>query len=234
MKQFKKLAILFLCVIGVFEAHSQNFLDTGAPSALFDIGVRVGLNTSNRTFSGKYFDRWNVDSWGMGFNAGAVVDLNFRDFFTIQPGIFYDTRSGDYSYAQSYIDNKGAEQQFVELGHYRTYNLTIPVMVSFRFNLAANVRWILEAGPYVMLRIHSTDGDKIEVIKKNTERPGDYSVATAESSATDYGVKIGTGISWKNRYSFNIHYLKGFNHVWKDPFKGGHNNQWSFTVGYTL
>ena len=82
------------------NAKANDFLSSEVPDELFNIGVRIGLNTSNRTFNKDFFRSWNTNSWGTGIDAGVVVNLNMRDFFALQPGFFFESRSGNYSYSQ--------------------------------------------------------------------------------------------------------------------------------------
>lgn len=230
MKFFKIiLASLIMSVAG--HASAQSFLSADTPDRLFNFGVRLGINSSNRTFSKDYFQQWNVNSWGTGIDAGVVFDINMRDFFSLQPGIFFESRSGDYSYAQNYYDS-GKEQKFTQMGHYRTYNLVVPVMASFRFNVTDRLRWILEAGPYMQFKLHSTDGDKITVINPQSSPTELISTSPAKSRFADLGLKIGTGFTLFRHYSFFIHYMAGANKVWKAPHEGGHNKAWNFTLGY--
>lgn len=214
------------------QASAQDFLSTEPSERLFNLGVRVGLNSSNRTFSKDYFQQWNVNSWGMGFDAGVVLDLNMRDFFSLQPGFFFESRSGNYSYAQDYFDSMGEPKKFTQMGHYRSYNFIVPIMASFRFNLTERVRWIVEAGPYAQFKLHSSDGDKIQVIDSTDKSGAVASTSVAKSQFLDVGLKIGTGFCLNRKYSINVHYLAGANKVWKAPHDGGHNKAWVFTLGY--
>ena len=128
------------------NAKANDFLSSEVPDELFNIGVRIGLNTSNRTFNKDFFRSWNTNSWGTGIDAGVVVNLNMRDFFALQPGFFFESRSGNYSYSQEYLNGEGKKKDFTQMGHYRTHNFTIPVMASLRFNLSGDLRWVIEAG----------------------------------------------------------------------------------------
>lgn len=213
---------------------AQEFMDKGPASRLFDIGFRLGVNTSNRTFGKKFFNKYNTSSWGNGFVAGAVVDLNLRDYLSIQPGFFYEIRNSSYSYVQDYVSSSGSDATHTQLGHYRTYNFTVPVMASFHFNLSNFLRWIAEAGPYVQFKMNTTGADNIKVIFKGSSLPGDYETVDATANFVDAGLKIGTGLTWKNHYSLFIHYLGGMRDVWNAPCAGGRNKEWTFTLGYTL
>lgn len=226
---------IILAAVALFSASNlsaQKFLSSEPADDAFGLGVRVGVNTSNRTFGKGYFNEWNRNSWGTGFDAGIVANLNMRDYFALQPGFFFESRSGNYSYAQSHFDSSGKKQTTALLGHYRTYNFTVPVMASFRFNLSGKLRWLVEAGPYAQFRIHNDDNDEIKVFDPQVN-PGDpATLRYAKSSNFDFGLKIGTGIMFRHRYSFNMHYLAGGRKAWKAPHAGGRNKAWVFTLGY--
>lgn len=209
---------------------ASDFINTEPAENLFNFGVRIGMNASNRTFNNNYFDKWNVNSWGTGFDAGVVVNINMREFFSLQPGFFFQSRSGNYSLVEEYINNRDEKDNFIQIGDYRIYNFVIPVMASFRFSIADNLKWLVEAGPYAQFKLHATDADKIEVISQDSE--GSINKESAKSNFTDFGVKMGTGIMLNNKYSFSIHYMAGATNVWKAPYEGGKNKAWTFTLGY--
>lgn len=232
MKKSRILVLSFLLSLCCFSAGAQEFLSAEPSGNLISLGFRVGANSSIRTFSRDYFRQWNVDSWGTGVDAGFVLDLNIRDFFALQPGVFFESRSGNYAYAQDYFDYSGEKQEFTEMGRYRTYNMVIPVMFSFRFNLSPTVRWIAEAGPYAQFMLHSTDKNKIIVPNVQPDASTQVNPAIAHANSLDGGLKIGAGFSLKRTYSFYLHYMAGARKAWKAPHEGGRNKAWVFTLGY--
>lgn len=229
-----RLVLSVLAVAFATSVFGQEFFSKDEPKSLFNIGLRLGLNTSNRTFSKDAFDQWNVNSWGTGVDAGCVVDINIRDYISLQPGLFVETRSGNYSYAQYYYDNNGKQLDFTQLGHDRSFNVTIPVLASLKLNLTENVRLVAEIGPYVQYFIHDSASDKIQVIVHQTLPSDPIKVKYVHPVPLDAGLKAGCGISLFKRYSFFIHYMAGAKKAWKEPFNGGKNKAWLFTVGYQL
>lgn len=216
--------------LSALSASAADFFSTAPADKLFNIGVRVGVNNSNRTFP-DCFNKWNVNNWGTGFTAGAVVSLNFRDFISIQPGLFFDSRNSTYSYVQTYTNIHSETDEFIQLGHVRTYNVIVPIMAQFHFNLANNIRWTLEAGPYAQSKMHASDANKIEVISQI------YGLSfvdseVAKSRRIDLGVKIGTSLLLNRHCYLGIHYLAGQRGVWYFPKEGGRNKSWLFSVGY--
>lgn len=229
-----KTLLLSLLIASPLCTFASDFFSTEDSPRLFTFGVRAGVNASNRTFSSKIFNAWNVNSWGSGIEAGIVANLNFKDYLAIQPGVFFNSRSGNYSYAQYYINTSYEEDKAYQNGHTRSYNFTIPVLAIIRFNPIEQLKWSVEVGPYVNLNLHTSDADKILILRQvgvtifNTPR---YEYYSAKTSFFDAGLKIGSGLTIKDHYYFGIHYLAGFMDAWKDP-KGGKNKSWTFTLGY--
>ena len=228
--KLKTFLLTTIMTLTAFSLYADDFFCTGPANRLFNLGVRAGLNSSNRTFNSNAFNKWNVNSWGTGIDVGVIANLNFRDYLAIQPGIFFESRSGNYSYSTDYYTNVSTTETFNQMGHVRSYNLVVPIMALVRFNLSDILRWHIEAGPYGQLKIHSSDGDKITVVDVP---PGTnvYRYYTAESNTFDVGVKMGTAITLWDHYYFGIHYMAGLLDVWKMP-KGGKNKAWTFTLGY--
>ena len=56
------------------------------------------------------------------------MNLNIRDFFSMQPGFYFENRSYDYSTIRHDADRRALE---TNLGHTRRYAFSIPVLASF-------------------------------------------------------------------------------------------------------
>lgn len=190
-----------------------------------NLGVRVGFNTSNITASSKAFNGYNVNSWGLGFNAGVVCDLNIREYISIQPGFFYGTRSGNFIYRQTGTPGTADFQP----GHMRSYHLTVPIVASLHFNIADNVRWDVDFGPYVDFRLNTT-GDTFSYAYY--EPDGNPTASKGKMANADFGFKMGSGIQVFGHYYIGAHYYAGALHAWKGNFLNGHNKSWTFTIGY--
>lgn len=229
-----RLRVLFAVAasLGTLSLRAQSFFSAEPAPRLFDIEIRAGVNSSVRTASSEVFDLWDVDSWGTGVEAGAVVNLNLRDFFTLQPGAFFESRSGNYAYSQTHLPGiVGTGKEFTQLGHYRTYHLTVPVMASFRFNVAPGVKWALEIGPYGQYNLKDSGSGKIQYMVMG--RNGLGTVEQAKTRHYDYGVKLGTAVS-VGRWSAGVHYLAGMRQVWGADVLKGRSKAWTFTAGFRL
>lgn len=199
------------------------FFDTSAPDETFGLGARIGFNMSNVSAGGNRIAS-NNNSWGTGFDAGVVANINIRDFLTIQPGFFYQSRSSKYTLMRGY----GADQD-VEVGKNLHYAFNIPVMAVFHFNISDDVRWNAECGPYISLGLGKSDkGIHLLPLPEETYNRGYFD----KHKRTLWGMKFGTGITIKDHYYVGIHYMAGIGNVWKEEGINGHAKAWTFTVGY--
>lgn len=224
-----------LALAAVAPAGAADFFDRSAPASLVDLGFRLGINTTNRNLNKDVFNVWNLNSWGTGVDVGAVVNINFRNYLTIQPGIFFESRSGKYSYVNiAGYDNDGVAQYMVQYGNDRSYNFTIPVMASIHFNLSDDIRWDVEAGPYFQLKLkNSVNGDfSYPVYDNPLANPAAY--VPIEAKKYDFGMKFGTGLRILQHYLVAVHYEAGWLKPWTDKRLGGSNKGWVFSIGFDL
>ena len=103
MKKILLGAVLALTAAG---ASAADFFSTDRCDNLFSFGARIGVNTSNRTLKSSAFpDCYHHESWGTGFDVGFVAGLNIRDYLAIQPGVFFETRGGNFLLMGSAADS---------------------------------------------------------------------------------------------------------------------------------
>lgn len=231
LKRIKRVILPSLLLIAASPTVSaRDFFDTSVPASsdVFSLGLRVGVNTSNRNIGKDVYNLWNKNSWGTGFDLGVVADINIRDYIALQPGVFFQTRSGNHTYINT-VPGEFATvdgNKLVQVGNYRSYSLSIPVICSVRFNISDDVRWSVDLGPYVQLTMKNDFDNTVWF-------PEDYqSGVKVEPRSVDVGVKMGSGLNIKEHYYVGIHYWAGAMNTWKDGALGGRNKAWSFTVGY--
>ena len=83
---------------GLQMAQGADFFSTAGSEDKFSVGARIGVNTTNRTISDNAPPvLLPQGELGTGFNLGAVATFNIRDWISVQPGIFYESRSGSYT-----------------------------------------------------------------------------------------------------------------------------------------
>ena len=85
----------FMALAGLQMAQGADFFSTAGSEDKFSVGARIGVNTTNRTISDNALPYcYHKESWGIGFNLGVVATFNIRDWISVQPGLFYESRSG--------------------------------------------------------------------------------------------------------------------------------------------
>lgn len=238
----KKIFFALSLLAVAATASAAEFADTSVPDQMIDLGVRFGISSSNLSADIPHAGEECNFSWKRGFTAGVVMNLNIRDFFSIQPGFYFENRSYDYSTIRHDADRRALE---TNLGHTRRYAFSIPVLASFHLNISNAVRWDVEAGPYFSFGIG--DGkDEVTAIAVSapSNTPGRYSYITGKRDYYgddvwqhrnfDCGVQIGTGVEVMDHYVFNISYQRGLRNV-----AGAHdlgwsmkNKGWNFAIGY--
>lgn len=230
----KKIILTILACASFFSpflSKAQDFFDTSDPEKFFVLGARVGFNTSNRTFPKGNFVNHTETSWGTGFNAGAVANLNIKEYFSLQPGFFYESRSSnliniaDYKALNIY---GGRQETYYEKDHLRAYYFTIPIMGIVKFNLAENIKWNVELGPYIQFTLKQNGQNNVIILHKPNNNYAHY---VARQNSFDFGFKMGSSLTFHNKYYLGFHYLAGVCHVWKSP-SGGNNRSWQFSIGY--
>lgn len=204
----KKLLLLFVITVGLLLS---------AKAQQNSWGVRVGMNissASDKVDEGPEPDYKNK----VGFRIGVIGDLGLTEHFYIQPGLYFTTL--------------GAKQEV--LGKDATVNLNylqLPVLFSYRFNVAENVKLHINAGPYIGYGI----GGKIKYAGVKIDAFGDGE-DEGGLKRFDAGLSFGAGISVKQIY-FGLNYDLGLaNIVDKDVSEGVKSRLRNFgiTVGYNF
>lgn len=230
----KKLILLIACLfslLSISEGKAQEFFDTSDAEKFFSLGGRIGFNTSNRTFPSAFYVNNIFTAWGTGFNAGITADLNIKDYLSIQPGFFYESRSSNLISVSDYNAILGqGEKTYYEKDHLRGYYFTIPIMGIVNFNLAKRIRWSVEFGPYLQFCLKQTGQNNLKIIYPETTG-NTFAHYVAKPKNFDFGFKMGTGLKFYNKYYFGIHYMAGVCNAWSVP-SGGNNRSWMFTIGY--
>lgn len=249
-----KFAIISLIVaLSPSIVSASDFIDTQKSRSPITLGIRFGITNSKQ---GMNFDEIYSNTrkchteWGTGFDLGAVVNLNIRNFFSLQPGFIFQNRSFDYTVISADYATGSLSDKF---GHTRYYYFQLPVMMCFNFDLSHDFRWSLEAGPYfgfglggdnkiesISSTVSSTETggtDKIEYINYKSDFFGDGDGRIVGIKKFDWGLKFGTGFTFRKHYYLGVHYSAGCKNVANDndAFRkkpSAKNKQWSISVGY--
>lgn len=222
-------------------AFASDFLDTGVPDKAISFGVRFGLNSTGQSTSLKGYSDNVSHNRGTGFIIGGVVDLNIRQFFSVQPGFFFENRSYDYTVVR-YDQAQQSLQN--DLGHTRSNSFTLPVLASFKFQLSHTVRWNVDIGPYFGFGLGGSDDREIIGLKvaSNPSEVSKYEHFVVDGDyygngqwrhrKFDWGVKIGTGLRLSDHYVFNVYYMGGLKNVSDYGAWSMKSRSWNFSIGY--
>jgi len=245
----KRLTVItsLIMSLAAMQASAQLSIDTSNSDRPFNVGVRVGVNTSN--LSNNMLDvvpgihSSSVD-WKAGFTGGVVVDIKMRNFFALQPGFFFETRSDSFQHV-TVTDGDVTQMEIVDGDQSSSY-FKIPVLASFRFLIGSNMEWQIEAGPYFSFGLGGNE--KYSVLTAGEpdsgsryKRPlfGDDGFV----KSYDWGFKMGMGLVLMEHWYVGIHYEAGCRNVLKSsayasnisfPDLSGHNKAWDFTIGYNF
>lgn len=233
MKKFH--LTLLIAILALLPAKAADFVSTDQPSELFTLGLRIGVNTSNRTVKSMDEYGYNVQGWGTGFEVGFTADINIRDFISLQPGFFFQSRSNTYTFIQAVPVGLDNEYHTAQAGTFNSYAFEIPVIANMHFNLTDDVRWNVGLGPYMGINLGSKLKNKVNLNTNFMEgRPLAGNEFIAKPATCDFGLKFGTGIEIFRRYSINVDYMAGMRHAWKNTLSnyGGRTKAWCFTLGY--
>lgn len=232
MKKTIFTILLLASIILPTKIKAQPFFDTSDAPNLISFGARIGFNTSNRSFPvGNYTNQILTTSWGLGFNLGGVVNINFKEYLTLQPGLFFETRNSSLvNYNEIYTSTGKIENIYVSKDTQKSYKFTIPVMGVLKFNVSDMVRWNVEFGPYFQFNLKENGGQ--DSVKLWYWAGGANSIPYyAKHRGFDVGLKMGTAFQIYEHYYVGAHYLAGLCNAWSIP-NGGKNKSWMFTLGY--
>lgn len=233
----KRILFAFLFTIIAMNAVAAEFFSTERSENLFTFGVRAGINTSNRTVNKNAAGSYNFQSWGTGFTAGVTASINFRDYLSIEPGLFFESRSGHSQFTSDFIPTESGVCYVSQSAHRHTYNLNIPILASMRFNITNDLRWHVDFGPYLAFTMKS----KLENKELLSTRPDldNEPPFSAKAAPVDFGFKMGTAFELYKKYYVGIHYEAGAVKAYRnqdigggfEKIYGGRTKAWNFTVG---
>lgn len=202
-------------------------------------GVRASLNLSNinnkydgNIGSGESKSDYEVDFKNrIGFKIGIIYDWGLSESFYLQPGLYFTTRGAKYE--ENDEDYKYEEK-------WNLNYLQLPILASYRIALSDNVKWHINAGPYLACGL----GGKVkwEDIYDGEKEKGDYKVFGTSNEDSDggnlkrfdAGLSFGTGVSINKFYIGLIYDLGLTNIAKKDVNYKLKNRNFSIGVGFNF
>lgn len=245
------LASIAISSATTISAQSVPFFDTARPASILTFGIRAGLNSSGISTNYTALQPELIQSnfyWRSGFQAGGVADLNIRKFLALQVGLFWENRSYDSSMMAATAQEDYMGSLFA---HTRFNYISIPVLLSFRFNIIPQAIWSVDAGCYWA---HGISGKKKMdsyiafgeeegqlVFDHQISRPDYFDADPKEFlsvNRADLGIKVGTGLTVLQRYVISVYYQRSLRNIAKN-FDGGplyklRNCCWSVNLGYNF
>lgn len=245
MKKF----LVAVCMATAMSMSAQLTVDQGTPENLFDLGVRLGFNSSN--VSNDYVESVaNMtqahNNWQEGVTIGAVIDLNIYNCLAVQSGVIYQRRRSDY---QNLIINEEKGMFNYYDGQRHANYFQIPVLASFRLRLNKHIEGIVDFGPYFAFGFGGKDKYTRYASLYNEETgiagivpesiSADYFGDKGVHKSFDWGFKFGVGALVKDHYYVGIHYDAGARNILShSPYSAstttGLNKAWNFTIGYNF
>lgn len=246
---------IFISLI-LTNALCQTQLTAYERNDFFRLGFRIGMNSSVRTVDSWSSECLNVCGWRNGFTFGVIGDLNVADYFTIQPGLFFESRSNSYTLIETIPcadANANYSTLYTQAGIFNSRVFNMPLQFITFTDITRNVRWDFEAGPYLSFTLGSKldkNYHTISIIPNSEEKPTittpipdqkEYPIFTQSPAVFDWGIKFGTALRFSKNYYLGVHYMAGCLPVWEEEdFNGqrknygGRNKSWLFTFGYEI
>ena len=206
------------------------------------IGFRGGLNISSSR--GSYHNTLvkEMSEIGMdtrfdnefGGHFGIIADVGITDWFYIQPGIYFTTKSFDF-----YLSEKEKEFDFSWRRLYELYYLEVPVLASFRIKLADDFQLQLNAGPFIACGVGGNVKDvilKSEIVDIGDFLGNPFVEGEGNLHRFDAGLQFGLGFEYKEFFIGAAYDLGLFDITAKNLAYNGsiHTGNIMVSIGYTL
>lgn len=149
----------------------------------------------------------------IGYTVGVGLDYQFTDMWYLQSGLN--------------ITGKGAKAGDLKI---KTHYLEIPVLAAAKFDVSDNMKFVVNAGPYLAFGMGGKLQEGDASMKVFSKEEG---MEEALMKRFDLGLQYGVGLELSDKYLINLTGQYGF----IDPFKGdggesSHNIAFMIGVGY--
>lgn len=155
--------------------------------------------------------------WRTGGFIGGYYDISFTDWFSLQPRLILSYQENQYK--ENLLLPSGQSSRF-----FSQWNITLPVLASFKFQLASETTLRLNAGPYVQYAVFGRDRQQVS--------PTESRLGWWHHSFKDkltYGAQIGAQLNYKQFFG-TIDYKHSLK---RSPLNmDGFENTWQVGIGY--
>lgn len=245
------ISLLTLVASATVSAHEHAFFDTSRPQKVLTFGLRAGMNSSGmqtnylklqpELIHGNFY-------WRSGMQIGGVADLHIRNYFAIEVGLYWENKGYDCSMMAATAEDDYMSSMY---GHMRHNDLSVPVMLSFRLNVLPQAMYHIDIGGYWTYGIGGKKNLKSyfaygaqdgQLVFDQMETEANYYGSNPKDflsvDRTDLGLRVGTGLTFFNRYFVGVYYQHSLKNIAQN-FDGGpnyrfQNNSWSVNIGYNF
>lgn len=243
---------LIVLISTVFAGKAEGFIDYGPAPRFLDLEVHgiVGSSMITENYLGCFpeINQMNT-SPGTSVGIGAAAVFGIRNWLGL--GTEINFQRNHYRIDMAVSANDGSSISNIFLRNSASY-IQIPLYMQFRFNVARNVRWRVDAGIYYAYGMSGSQRQDIYNAQVNSlgqlvstvlsTKPGyfgDGSTFIHAFRRSDIGLHIATSIRF-HRFSVGGRINVGFKNIAYIPDGRGivtpniHNLSYAFTVGYQL
>jgi len=182
----KKGITVLLFLFSVLSVHSQ-----------LSWNAKAGMNLSNVT-------DWDDVDMKLGYQFGVGMDYYFNDHWGIQPSLMLISKGykdkGDYSYPSDWEGD--VEYKSYKSTENRVY-LEMPVMLAYRFNVADNMKLVLNGGGYISYGI-AGKYNKTYTFVDGSGFEDKADTFSGDKEKFDTGVGAGITFEYKSRYTVGL------------------------------
>lgn len=167
------------------------------------LNVKAGMSMTNITDS-------EMDM-KIGYTVGLGVDYQFTNTWYLQSGLNFT--------------GKGAKLNGLKV---KSHYMEIPVLAAAKFDIADNMKFVVNAGPYVAVGLGGKaefEGESFKVFKE-------YDNKDAFMKRFDMGIQYGVGLELSNCYLINLSGQYGFIDTINNTTKSPKNIAFLISLGY--
>lgn len=198
---------LLLAAAALSASASKPFVDYGPANKFIEPSVHVigGGSTILHNYRSTFGEIENLNTnMGILLGAGGRATFGFRDFFGVSTE--FNILARNYNIDMSVVGHNQSSMSAVFINS-RTWSFSIPLLLTFRFNVADGLRWNVDAGAYYSYGFAGTQRQRLyvgrinelgQLVAERIDIKSDYynSPATFQNSfrRSDWGIHIGTSL----------------------------------------
>lgn len=197
--------------------EQPSFYDSGRPSDFIELDahVAIGMMSLVQNFSGAVPDLSDfLLSPGTKIDMGLTVRFNLRNSLGLATGMQVGINNMRYALG---LVGKGTGQISSIYVRNHFYDITVPIYVSWRFNMGRLMKWSVDGGLYASKGFGGSSrfsgytsgvnslGQPVVTHALYNQPYFDASTAfIARVKSFDWGPRLATGLVYRNKYTFNI------------------------------